>query len=80
MYTLIGQPIKTESYPIQKINPNLFKEVLKRVLPNANYVGFAVTQGHPREKKTWPIERFISVANYVERTNAYQCLLKNMNL
>lgn len=65
--TLIGQPIKIESYPIQKINPNLFEEA-KRLLPNANYVGFAVTQGHPREKKTWPVERFISVANYVVRT------------
>ena len=40
--TLIGQPIKTESYPIQKINPNLFKEA-KRLLPNANYVGFGDT-------------------------------------
>ena len=66
--TLINQPIKTECYPIQKIDPDLFEEA-KRLLPNSNYVGFSVTQGHPSEKKTWPVERFIKIANYVERTN-----------
>ena len=65
--TLIDQPINTKYYPIQKIDPELFEEA-KSLLPNVNYVGFAVTQGHPSEKKAWPVERFISVANYVVRT------------
>ena len=33
------------------------------MLPNSNYIGFSVTQGNKYRKKTWPLNKFINIAN-----------------
>lgn len=49
-------------YDISQINKKYHDEAT-RLLPNNNYVGFSITQGNQYRKKTWPLEKFINVAN-----------------
>ena len=35
----------------------------KRLLPDKNYIGFSVTQGNAYRLKSWPIEKFVELAN-----------------
>ena len=49
-------------YDINQIDKKYHNEAL-RLLPNENYIGFSITQGNKYRKKTWPIERFINLAN-----------------
>jgi len=53
-------------YDINKIETKYHNEAA-RLLPKNNYVGFSVTQGNQYRKKTWPIEKFINVANNLKQ-------------
>jgi ADP-heptose:LPS heptosyltransferase len=50
------------NYDIKKIDQKFFNEASK-LLPGNNYIGFSITQGNIYRKKTWPLEKFINVAN-----------------
>jgi len=50
------------NYDIKKIDKKFFDEATK-LLPDNNYIGFSITQGNKYRKKTWPLEKFINVAN-----------------
>ena len=56
---------------IYKINdlPIEFKNEAMRLLPNNSYIGFSITQGNVYRKKSWPIERFIKLANKIRERN-----------
>ena len=41
---------------------NKYIEESKRLLPYKNYIGFSVTQGNQYRKKSWPIDKFIKLA------------------
>jgi len=49
-------------YDINEIETKYHDEAA-RLLPKNNYIGFSITQGNKYRKKTWPIEKFINVAN-----------------
>ena len=57
------------STQIKKINFNpktlgiKYVEEAKRLLPERNYIGFSITQGNAYRQKSWPLEKFISLAN-----------------
>ena len=65
---ILNTKISIVKYDINKIKKNYFDEALK-LLPDNNYVGFSVTQGNVYRKKTWPIEKFINVANQIIKQN-----------
>lgn len=46
---------KTEDIPIK------FLKEAKNLLPDNNYIGFSLTQGNAYRKKSWPIEKFITL-------------------
>ena len=48
------------------------KEILseaKRLLPNANYIGFSITQGNKYRKKSWSLYKFTALANKILSKN-----------
>jgi len=57
--------IPLNPYNINKIDKKYHDEA-SRLLPNDNYIGFSVTQGNKYRKKTWPINRFINIANRLD--------------
>ena len=61
---MLNREIPITAYSIKKIDECLYQEA-KKLLPKNNYVGFAITQGHPTRKKTWALDNFIRVANEV---------------
>ncbi len=62
--SLISEDIAYKSYTIDLINKKFHDEAIK-ILPKDNYIGFSLTQGNLYRKKSWPIEKFIEVANEV---------------
>ncbi len=46
-----------------------FIEEAKKLLPNNNYIGFSLTQGNEYRKKSWPIDKFIVLAQRIEKNN-----------
>jgi len=46
-----------------------FIEEAKKLLPNNNYIGFSLTQGNEYRKKSWPIDKFIVLAQKIEKNN-----------
>ena len=60
---------------IKKINFNVadLSETLKtealRLLPDKNYIGLSITQGNIYRKKSWPLEKFIELANKIAEKN-----------
>ena len=38
-------------------------------MPKSNYIGFSITQGNEYRKKSWPNEKFISLANEISKKN-----------
>ena len=65
---IVDSKIPLVNYNLKNISEIYFEEALK-LLPNNNYVGFSVTQGNEYRKKTWPIEKFINVANQISKQN-----------
>ncbi len=59
---ILDTKIPLRKYDINQIEKKYHNEAL-RLLPNENYIGFSITQGNKYRKKTWPIERFINLAN-----------------
>ena len=62
---LIDKKIKTINYNINQI-PEIYIKESKRLLPDNSYIGFSITQGNIYRKKSWPIEKFIYVANKIK--------------
>jgi len=44
---------------------NIYIKEAKRLLPSEGYIGFSITQGNPYRKKSWPLDKFIKLANKV---------------
>lgn len=54
--------IKKVDFNLDSLPNELINEA-KKLLPEKNYIGFSVTQGNKYRLKTWPIEKFIELAN-----------------
>ena len=65
---LLDTEIPLIKYNINSIERKFFDEA-NRLLPKNNYVGFSVTQGNEYRKKTWSINKFISVAKKLKELN-----------
>jgi len=64
----LKEDIKKITYEINNLSDKLKNEA-KRLLPNDGYIGFSITQGNKYRKKSWPIERFIKLANLISKKN-----------
>ena len=53
--------LKNIKFDIKNI-PELFLNEAKNLLPEKNYIGFSLTQGNAYRKKSWPLEKFITLA------------------
>ncbi len=60
--------IERKDYSLDNINEKYKKEA-KRLLPNNGYVGFSITQGNVYRKKSWSIEKFITLAKKIKDKN-----------
>ena len=65
---LLDTEIPLIKYNITSIERKFFDEA-NRLLPKNNYVGVSVTQGNEYRKKTWSINKFISVAKKIKDLN-----------
>ena len=73
-----SKPVETQ----QKVFDDLITEA-KRLLPYDNYIGFSITQGNIYRKKSWPIEKFITLAKKIVEKNKIPVFFvekKNINL
>jgi ADP-heptose:LPS heptosyltransferase len=57
----LGIKIKKIDFSLEMLETKYIEEA-KKLLPNSNYIGFSVTQGNQYREKTWPIDRFIKLA------------------
>ncbi len=60
--------IKKINFDLMTLDKSFFDEA-KRLLPKDRYVGFSLTQGNEYRKKSWPLEKFINLANKVKTKN-----------
>mgnify|MGYP003389168169 CR=1 FL=1 len=60
--TFLDTKIKTIYFDLGSLPKELIDES-KRLLPDKNYIGFSVTQGNAYRLKSWPIEKFVELAN-----------------
>ena len=65
---LLNDTILHKKYNTNLIADKYLKEA-ERLLPDNNYIGFSVTQGNIYRKKSWPIEKFLSVADKIFKKN-----------
>ncbi len=65
---LLNDTIVSKKYNTNLIDDKYFTEA-KRLLPDSNYIGFSITQGNAYRKKSWPIEKFLSVAKKISKQN-----------
>ena len=65
---LLNDTIIFKKYDIDLIDDKYLKEA-KRLLPDNNYIGFSITQGNIYRKKSWPIEKFLNVADKILKKN-----------
>ena len=63
---LLEDKIPLIKYNINSIDKLYFDEA-KKLLPQKNYIGFSVTQGNLYRKKSWSLDRFISIAKKISR-------------
>ena len=75
---LIEIKIPYKKYNIDKIDDIFFNEA-KKLLPNQNYVGFSITQGNEYRKKSWPLKKFINIANKISKDNKVPVFLIEKN-
>ena len=68
MEKLLNDTIVYKKYDIDLIDIKYLKEA-ERLLPDNNYIGFSITQGNIYRKKSWPIEKFLSVADKILKKN-----------
>ena len=55
-------------FNLNSIHLKYFQEA-KRLLPDNNYIGFSMTQGNVYRKKSWPIDKFINIAEQISKKN-----------
>ena len=65
---LINNKIPEMKFNINSIDSKYFQEA-KRLLPDNNYIGFSMTQGNVYRKKSWPIDKFINIAEQISKKN-----------
>ena len=65
---LIGDEIPQTKFKLNSIDLKYFQEA-KRLLPDNNYIGFSMTQGNVYRKKSWPIDKFLNIAEQVSKKN-----------
>ena len=65
---LINNKIPEMKFNINLIDSKYFQEA-KRLLPDNNYIGFSMTQGNVYRKKSWPIDKFINIAEQISKKN-----------
>ena len=64
----LDEKIKIINFNYNKLPRNLLNEA-KKLLPKNNYIGFSITQGNEYRKKTWSVEKFISIAKKLKEFN-----------
>ena len=62
----LEKEIKFCDFKIEQISKEILAEA-DRLLPKKNYIGFSITQGNKYRKKSWPNEKFISLANEISK-------------
>ena len=55
-------------YNTKYIN-SLFEDESKRLLPDKNYVGLSITQGHPYRKKSLQFDTILQISKYLKSIN-----------
>ena len=65
---LISDDIPQTKFKLNLIDLKYFQEA-KRLLPDNNYIGFSMTQGNVYRKKSWPIGKFLNIAEQVSKKN-----------
>ena len=65
---LISDEIPQTKFKLNSIDLKYFQEA-KRLLPDNNYIGFSMTQGNVYRKKSWPIDKFLNIAEQVSKKN-----------
>ena len=65
---LINDEIPQTKFKLNTIDLKYFDEA-KRLLPDNNYIGFSMTQGNVYRKKSWPIDKFLNIAEQVSKKN-----------
>ncbi len=65
---LINNKIPQIKFNLNSIDSKYFQEA-KRLLPDNNYIGFSMTQGNVYRKKSWPIDKFLNIAESVSKKN-----------
>ena len=65
---LISDEIPQTKFKLNSIDLKYFQEA-KRLLPDNNYIGFSMTQGNVYRKKSWPIDKFLNIAEKVSKKN-----------
>ena len=65
---LISDEIPQTKFKLNSIDLKYFDEA-KRLLPDNNYIGFSMTQGNVYRKKSWPIDKFLNLAEQVSKKN-----------
>ena len=65
---LINNKIPQLKFNLNSIHLKYFQEA-KRLLPDNNYIGFSMTQGNVYRKKSWPIDKFINIAEQISKKN-----------
>ena len=60
--------LKKNDYDIKDIPKKYFDES-KRLLPNANYIGFSLTQGNVYRKKEWSLDKVIKLSEQIVKKN-----------
>ncbi|WP_440914944.1 glycosyltransferase family 9 protein [Candidatus Pelagibacter sp.] len=65
---LISDEIPLTKFKLNSIDLKYFQEA-KKLLPDNNYIGFSMTQGNVYRKKSWPIDKFLNIAEQVSKKN-----------
>ncbi len=60
--------INISKFKISNLHEKYLKEA-KRLLPDKNYIGFSLTQGNVYRKKSWSLDKFITLANKIYEKN-----------
>ena len=64
----LNEKIKKITFEVDSLSDKIKNEA-KRLLPNDGYIGFSITQGNKYRKKSWPIDRFVKLANLISKKN-----------
>ena len=68
MSNFFNTNINISKFKISNLHEKYLKEA-KRLLPDKNYIGFSLTQGNVYRKKSWSLDKFITLANKIYEKN-----------